>query len=267
MRDGESRQYIEPMNFGLHPSTLASWRDWGARLSWPGQCALCGDWGPHSVCAGCQRDWVPSCARCPRCALPRPGNQGGTHPAADCPDCEARSPEFDRAVAALHYAAPWSTLISRLKFQGRTELGPALGHLLADAVSQQWAARQLPWPDVVMPVPVSSQRLAERGFNQSWLIARACASRLALPCEHRALRRVQHTERLMNMSAEERALALNAAFAVPPEHTAHVFGRHVALVDDVLTTGATLDAASMALREAGAHTVSVWVVAKTGRSS
>jgi ComF family protein len=167
----------------------------------------------------------------------------------------------------VHYAAPWSTLIARLKFQGRSELGEPLGRLLADAVSQQWDARQLPWPDVVLPVPVSARRLAERGFNQSWLIAKACAARLGLPCEHRILQRVQHTERLMSMSAEARALALHDAFAVAPRQAARVAGRHVALVDDVLTTGATLDAATLALRDAGARTVSVWVVAKTGRPS
>ncbi len=200
--------------------------------------------------------------RCPRCALPLPG--GEDEPGA-CSDCEARSPEFDRAVAAVHYAAPWSTLIARLKFQGRSELGAPLGRLLADAVSQQWQARQQPWPDVVLPVPVSARRLAERGFNQSWPIAKACAARLGLPCEHQVLQRVQHTERLMSMSAEARALALHDAFEVAPKLAARVAGRHVALVDDVLTTGATLDAASQALRDAGAHTVSVWVVAKTGR--
>ncbi len=190
---------------------------------------------------------------------------GGLAAASDCPDCEAHSPEFDRAVAAVHYAAPWSTLIARLKFQGGSELGQPLGRLLADAVARQGARRTWPRPDVVMPVPLSRQRLAERGFNQSWLIAKACAARLALPAEHRALQRVQHTERLMRMSAEARAQALHGAFVVRPEHTRLVAGRHVALVDDVLTTGATLDAASLALREAGARTVSVWAVARTGR--
>ncbi len=184
-----------------------------------------------------------------------------------CNDCEARSPEFDRAVAAVHYAAPWSTLIARLKFQGRSELAAPLGRLLAEAVARRWQERQLPWPDVVLPVPVSARRLAERGYNQSWLIAKACADRLSLPCAHQVLRRVQHTDRLMGMSAEARALALHEAFEVPEDQAAQVAGRHVALVDDVLTTGATLDAASLALHDAGASTVSVWVVAKTGRPS
>jgi len=255
-REGQARQYIEPMHWGAHFSTLTT------RLAWPGQCVLCGDWGPHTVCAHCLRDWAPSCMRCHRCAMPVPG---GADAPDECSDCESRSPEFDRAVAAVHYAAPWSTLIARLKFQGRSELGVPLGRLLADAVSQQWDARQLPLPDVVLPVPLSARRLTERGFNQSWLIAKACAARLGLPCAHHVLQRVQHTERLMNMSAEARTLALHHAFEVAPRHVAQVAGRHVALVDDVLTTGATLDAASLALRDAGARTVSVWVVAKTGR--
>jgi ComF family protein len=255
-RKRRARQYIEPMHFMSSISPLTS------RLAWPGECALCGGWGLHTVCATCASDWAAPCVRCPRCAASHAKDPGGS---AACADCEAHSPEFDRAVAAVHYAAPWSTLIARLKFQGRSELGAPLGRLLADAVKATSRARHQPWPDLVLPVPLSARRLAERGFNQSCLIARACAAELKLPCKHQVLRRVQHTERLMSMSAEARALALDGAFDVPPELAEQVAGRHVALVDDVLTTGATMDAASLALREAGAHSISAWVVAKTGR--
>ncbi len=186
------------------------------------------------------------------------------HPQWDgCPRCEAQQPEFDRAMAAVHYAAPWSGLIARLKFQGQADLGRPLGQLVARAVGHQVAQRGGAMPDLVLPLPVSRPRLQERGFNQSWLLARHCAQSLKLPCRHDVLRRTRHTARLMTLSAEDRAVALQDAFAVPARARAHVRGLHVALVDDVLTTGATLDAASVALREAGATSISVWVLART----
>ncbi len=183
--------------------------------------------------------------------------------AEDCPHCEAHHPEFDRAVAAVHYAAPWSTLIARLKFQGDAAVARPLGGMVAQAVSLRVGGRPQRAADLVLPMPVSGPRLQERGFNQSWLLARHCARALDLPCRHDVLQRTRHTARLMSLSAEDRALALREAFVVPASHHQWVRGRHVALVDDVLTTGATLDAASLALREAGARSISAWVLART----
>jgi ComF family protein len=186
------------------------------------------------------------------------------HPQWDgCPRCEAQQPEFDRAVAAVHYAAPWSGLIARMKFQGQADLGRPLGRLVAQAVATQVAKRNGSVPDLVLPLPVSAPRLQERGYNQSWLLARHCAQALQLPCRHDVLQRTRHTARLMTLSAEDRAVALQDAFAVPASQVKRVRGKHVALVDDVLTTGATLDAASLALREAGATSISAWVLART----
>ncbi len=180
-----------------------------------------------------------------------------------CPNCEAHHPEFDRATAAVHYAAPWSSLISRLKFQGDVALARPLGDMMARAVAPRWAEQPARRPDLVLPMPVSRPRLQERGYNQSWLLAQHCAQALSLPCRHDVLLRTRHTVRLMSLSAEDRALALREAFTVPPAQARWVRGRHVALVDDVLTTGATLDAASQALREAGVGSISAWVFART----
>lgn len=196
--------------------------------------------------------------------MPLGASAAPDHPAWDgCPRCQARQPEFDRAVAAVHYAAPWSGLIARLKFQGQADLGRPLGRLLAQAVASRLAQGAAARPDIVLPLPVSGPRLQERGYNQSWLLARHCAQALRLPCRHDVLHRPLHTARLMTLSAEDRAMALQDAFEVPVRQAATVRGRHVALVDDVLTTGATLDAASLALREAGARSISVWVLART----
>lgn len=166
-------------------------------------------------------------------------------------------------MAALPYAAPWSTLISRLKFQQAAHLGAPLGRVLAHAVRPSLHASTC--PDVVLPVPVSAARLRERGFNQAWLLARGCARGLGLPARADVLHRTQHSARLMTLDAEARALALRHAFAVAPAQQHWVEGAHVALVDDVLTTGATLNAACSALRAAGAASISAWVLARTPR--
>lgn len=255
----------------IFPSTWTLPLQPGRRLasSWRGRCVLCQDWGHHTLCHPCSQTWLAPVHRCPRCALP--WQPGDAHAPDRCPDCEAHSPEFDRAIAAVHYAAPWSTLVSRLKFQRAAALGAPLGRVLARAVRQHVEAtsasagrdptRDL--PDVVLPMPVSAQRRRERGYNQAWLLARSCAAGLALPCRDDVLHRVQHTSRLMDLGAEARALALQQAFAVSTKQLHWVEGAHVALVDDVLTTGATADAACRALRDAGARSISLWTLART----
>lgn len=219
----------------------------------PTQCMVCRTWQGQMLCAPCLNLWQPPATRCPRCAigLARTGT-------ASCQVCEDASPEFDRAIAALDYTAPWSALLARFKFQGATALARPLGDLLAQAVAGRRGRVSL-----VLPVPLSPQRLAERGYNQSWLLARYVAQRLSLTCRHDLLTRARHTARLMAMSAEERAREIRDVFDVTPIGHEMLQGRHVAVVDDVMTTGATLNAAARALLDGGARSVSAWVVART----
>lgn len=177
-------------------------------------------------------------------------------------DCDAHGPEFDRALAALDYEAPWSTLLARLKFQDACHLAPWLAERLALA----WRATPQS-ATLIVPLPISAQRLRERGYNQSGLVAQSLGRRLRLPVAHEVLQRVRHTERLMKLNPDARQAAIKGAFAVNPALRRQVLGRHVALVDDVMTTGATLGEAALTLREAGARSVSAWVVARTGRTS
>ena len=155
---------------------------------------VCERWGAHVVCLDCRRLWAVDTSRCPRCALPSPV------PDEPCAECEAHSPEFDRAIAAVHYAAPWSTLIARLKYADACELAAPLGHMLAQAVVQRNQTTGASLPDVVVPMPLSRQRLRERGYNQSWLLAKACAGHLGRRTRHDVLARVSHTGPLMAMS-------------------------------------------------------------------
>jgi ComF family protein len=200
--------------------------------------------------------WLQPLARCRRCAIDLPSKHG--HLEGTCQACEDQSPEFDRAVAALNYVAPWAPLFAQLKFQGATALATPLGGMLASAVRQRGGKAS-----VVLPIPLSAQRMKERGYNQAWLLAAEAARRLGLPARHDVLTRRVHTQRLMSLDAEARQDSIRDAFGIAPEALACVEGQDIALVDDVMTTGATLNAASRVLLAAGARSVSAWVVART----
>ncbi|MCH8179917.1 MAG: ComF family protein [Proteobacteria bacterium] len=231
----------------------------------PSPCLLCQRWQHQPLCDTCLRRWRPEVHRCGRCASPwRPAL-----PHLACPHCEDPCPEFDRAIAALDYVPPWRHLITRFKFGQWPALGPVLAGLLGEAVqARQAAAATQPMNagmavDLVLPVPVSAERLRERGYNQAGVLARHTARALHLPMRDNLLVRPGQAARLATLDATERRLAIRGSFALTAEGTQAVRGRHIALVDDVLTTGATLDELSRLLRQAGARGVSAWVLART----
>lgn len=231
--------------------TLPSWRTLLNLL--PTRCLVCQAWQTDPICEPCLSTWREVSPRCPRCAITLDGGRPDM-----CQRCEDQSPEFDRAIAALDYTAPWSPLLASLKFNDATTLARPLGDLLAQAVKPRRGRVSL-----VVPVPLSPQRLRERGYNQSWLLARRVADRLRLTARHDLLLRTRHTSRLMAMSAPQRDSEIKGVFSVTTQGIATLKGRHVAIVDDVMTTGATLNAAALALLAGGARSVSAWVVART----
>jgi ComF family protein len=163
-----------------------------------------------------------------------------------------------RAVAAVDYAFPWDGLITAFKFRGRSELARLLSDRLAARLD---AEPELP-TDLVLPVPLSEQRLHERGFNQSWELARRIARRRGLAADPHTLLRIRHTEHQPGLDAHARRVNLQHAFLVAPRQAHRIVGRHIALVDDVLTTGATAWEAARTLRAAGVASVQLWVVAR-----
>ncbi len=223
-------------------------------LALPTQCRLCQSWQSELVCQPCLTRWRQPGMRCARCAILLP------HHASDsvCQACQEAPPEFDRTIAALDYAAPWAGLLARLKFMDDTALAPMLARLLNDAVSKH------PHPvDLIVPIPLSVKRQQERGYNQAWLIARHLARLQGTAAHPDVLRRTHETQRLMNLDAEARRQQIRGAFVMNPEALRQIQGRDIALVDDVLTTGATLSEAAAVLREAGARSITAWVVART----
>jgi len=213
-----------------------------ARLLFGGSCYVCRDAARELLCERCAAE-LPrlSEARCPRCALASPGG-------ALCGRCLADPPLYDATVAALAYAFPADALVHALKFRGELALAPFLGELLLEKTKSQPA-------DCVIAVPLSRARLRERGYNQAVEIARAldCSLDLAL-CVRDGEGKPQ-----MELPYAERRKNIRGAFRC----TRDLIGGTVAVVDDVMTTGATLNEIASVLKKAGASRVVNWVVART----
>lgn len=210
-------------------------------------------WGFARLCEDCLTRFAPPTQRCPRCALRR----AGPH----CADCLRDPLPLDASVCAVDYAAPWDALLHGLKYHERLSAAPALAALLAQAVRDARIATE---GLALLPVPLHPQRLAQRGYNQSLRLARVLASQLRLPMAPNWVLRLDDGAALAQAeSREARWRQLKHAFAMAPQ--ADVSGRHIALVDDVMTTGATMSALATLLRRHGAASVQAWVVARTPR--
>ncbi|WP_425481296.1 ComF family protein [Luteimonas gilva] len=221
-----------------------------AALLWPPRCLLCGESGRggRDLCRDCDAALPWNRNACLRCALPLPA------PAPACGLCLRRPPPLAETHAALVYAFPVDRLLPRLKFHADL----ACGRLLSQLMIQAFAA--LPRPDALVPLPLHRGRLRSRGYDQALELARPLAHAFALPLLDDALIRKRGTPPQSRLDAAARRRNLRGAFAVDP---GVVLPPHVAVIDDVVTTGATLHAAAQALRRAGAQRVDAWVCART----
>jgi ComF family protein len=197
------------------------------------------------LCEPCVADlpWLPR-GRCDTCAVPL---ASGTV----CGACLDLPPRFDRVQTPFAYRFPVDALIHGLKYGGRLALARPLGEALAQAVPRD--------ADAIVPMPLARGRLSERGFNQALEIARVVAARAGIPLLPLACRKVVDTPPQATLPWKERAKNIRRAFVCD----ADLRGKRIAVVDDVLTTGATLNELARVLRKAGAAEVAGWVVART----
>jgi len=214
-----------------------------ASILFGGSCFLCRGAAREVLCAECVAElpWLPA-AVCPRCALASPSG-------AQCGRCLAQPPHYDATVAALGYRFPADVLVQALKFRGEVALAAPLASFLSRKLSGETI-------DAVIPVPLSAARLRERGYNQAAEIAKRLGrGRLELElCE-----RTRDGPPQMDLPFGERQRNVRGAFRVRRS----LAGATVAVVDDVMTTGATLDEIARTLKAAGAARVVNWVVART----
>lgn len=220
------------------------------------QCLLCDEAsdGPLDLCSACEAELPWLGGHCLICALPLP-----THGLA-CGACLRRPPAFSRVEAAWRYAFPLDALITRFKHQAQWPLGRLLGDLLSHHLQHAFS-EGLTQPELLLPVPLSRQRLRQRGFNQAQMLARWLGQSLHLPVAEHLLLRTQDTPAQQQLSAAQRKRNLRQAFRLI--ETTTVAGRHLALIDDVLTTGATAETLARLLKKAGAARVDVYCLART----
>jgi len=220
----------------------------------PPTCLLCGDAGSEGrdLCRACSESLPFNRPACARCARPLPF-------ASDipCGECQKHPPAFDRAFALLRYQerGPVGHLICALKFHARHPCARLLGDMLADAL-----AGLEDKPGLIIPMPLHRNRYRERGHNQSLEIARTLSGRLRIPLDWHSCDRTQATQPQTKLTAKERRRNVTKAFAVVKPLKAD----HVAILDDVVTTGATANELAKALRNAGVKRIDIWACARAG---
>ena len=267
------------------PDQVDSRRAILARWLWPPRCLLCGERGAgDDLCGACAAGLPWLSDACRRCALPLPvagplragppeqyrqtdGNAAAVRPAGEpaanpsplCGACiapDARSPLAEVHAACL-YRPPLDRLLPRFKFRRDLAAGRLLARLMSAALAP--VMRDWPAPAMLLPVPLHRARLRQRGYDQALELARPLASMLGLPLQAGALVRTRHTDPQSTLGADARRANLRGAFRVA---SSVALPAHVVLVDDVMTTGATLHAAATALRRAGVERVDAWVCAR-----
>ncbi len=220
-------------------------------------CLICDEAteSPDCVCNCCETELPWLMEHCEICALPL-AMQG-----LICGQCQQQPPAFKQVVAPWTFSFPVDTLITRFKHQARWPLGHLLGRLLGRFLRHRFENAELHRPDCLLPVPMAAKRLRERGYNQAQMLARWLGQDLGIAFDEHLLLRPHETVAQQALDAKTRKRNLLGAFALAPD--AQVQGRHFALVDDVLTTGATAHSLARLLMQAGARQVDVYCLART----
>lgn len=217
----------------------------------PPHCLLCGQAGGirRDLCAACAADILRNCMCCPRCALPLDA------PAPLCGECLQSEPPFASACVPFVYANPLDQLETRFKFGRNLAAGRVLSELWIDAACEHPPLL----PQALIPVPLHPQRLRERGYNQVLELARPIAIAFGIALRNDILVRERSTAAQSHLDADARHRNLRGAFAVAPNAAVPA---HIALFDDVMTTGTTLRECARTLAGAGVERVDVWAVAR-----
>lgn len=219
----------------------------------PPTCLLCGDPAKQDIdlCKPCQQELPWLTETCSICALPL------TTKTIVCGNCLQHPPPFTKTLALWHYQNPIDHFIMGLKFNRRLVYARLLGELLTNKLQKHY--QQQPLPECIIPVSLHATRLRERGFNQALEIARPIAKKLDLPIDFKTCRRIRATVAQTALPANKRRHNVRNAFAL----TNTLRAKHVALLDDVVTTGHTITELSALLRKTGVEQIDVWCCART----
>ena len=217
-------------------------------------CPVCAEQSPQFICPTCN-EMLPRIAnQCIQCGLPLEATESNNQ-ALRCGQCISSPPAFDICISPFHYALPISKFITQLKFHRKLHYGPVLASLLIEKIEQH--VEKL--PECIIPVPLHPNRLRQRGFNQAYEIAHPIARKYGLKLDCKSCQRIVSTPPQMEQNKKARQKNIRNAFSVSTEFNY----KSVAIVDDVMTTGQTLNELARVLRERGASHIQVWAVARS----
>lgn len=223
----------------------------------PCSCVLCGETCNALICLGCHQQFFnDTTSRCIQCAIPLP--EADEH--RRCGDCISTSPYFDHTVVVCNYAAPTDQLILAYKFGHRLPIATLFSEMLRDAILKE---HQQSLCDLLCPVPLGRKRLIERGYNQSLEIAKPLSHHLGVTLRPQLLRRSRETAQQSSLHPDDRHKNVRNAFTIDSAAIELIRGKHIGVVDDVMTTGTTLNEIAGLLKRFGATKVSNYVFART----
>lgn len=223
-----------------------------SQFTWQHRCLMCAEASESRICSPCEAYWPLQRHYCQRCSLPLAQH------ALLCGDCIKKSPTYDNAYAPYLYAPPLNQLILKFKNQHDLGTGLALCEHWRYQLKQHYHSQHITLPQFLAPVPTHWRRQWQRGFSHTQFCAEELGRFFSIPVLHQTQMQ-HHTDAQKSLSRKQRLNMLSSAFVV----NADLNGMSVAIVDDVMTTGATANAFATALKAAGAHTVAVWVLART----
>jgi ComF family protein len=221
----------------------------------PRICTCCNFYSHNAsldLCDSCKKHLPWLNLRCDSCGLVLDSSQRRR-----CDTCRSQPPGFDSLFALFEYAPPLTKLINQLKFSKKLNLGNLLGTLLAEAATQQWYLKKS-LPEVIIPVPLHEKRLRQRGYNQALEISRPVSKLLQIPIDTDFCKRIKYTRQQTRLDKAQRINNLDHAFII----NSPINYKYVAIIDDVVTTGSTVRALSIALRAAGVETIDIWCVCR-----
>ena len=218
------------------------------RLRLPSICHICEAWPSAALCDACVQQFGQPIARCHTCALPATASR--------CFPCYYEPPPLDQCLTAVTYGHPWSDCIAKFKFHGDVGLARQLAQLMRNA---PWVEPALELADSVIAMPMSASRLRERGFNQAYELAKHLAPQKA---DAKSLLRLEHAAHQVGATRAERLAQARNTFWIAPNRIPSLQGQRVVLLDDVMTTGATMFEAARTLRKAGVAHITGLVFAR-----
>lgn len=226
----------------------------------PNSCALCGNSSREALCNGCHLQFFNQhCVRCVRCAAPLPPLETAS-PDTICGDCLKGPPAFDRTIVAADYMPPIDHMVLALKFGSQLALASLFSRMLRDALLH---SQDNPLPEMLIAVPLGPIRLAERGFNQALEIARPLSRALGIPLHARLMERTRDTRAQAMLPPDERHKNMRKAFSIAASFVDQIPGKHIGVIDDVITTGETLNEIAATLKRFGATQITNLVFART----